>query len=98
MRAVNKKFVKVMRLLIQQEPQIVHEAWMLEIAVHDALDSIIDEDFLAWFKSLQSQPFSLQLISRIQILRQLGPQPVALIDQLPLPKILKDFVKMKTPV
>jgi hypothetical protein len=94
-RAVKKKFAKVMRLFIKQEPQIVHEAWMMEIAVQDALDSTKHKDFVVWFKSLQSQPFSLQLVCRIKILRRLGPQPEALIDQLELPQFLKNLLKTK---
>jgi hypothetical protein len=94
-RAIGQQFTQVMRLLIEQEPRIVHEAWMLERPVKLFLGWITNKDFLSWFERLQSQPFSLQLICRTQILRQLGPNSEPLINQLELPQALKEYLKTK---
>jgi hypothetical protein len=93
--AVNEQFTKVMHLLIEQQPQIVHEAWMLEIQVKETLDATKHKEFLSLFDSLRSQPLTLQLICKTQILRQLGPNSEPLINQLELPHILKDYLKTK---
>ena len=94
--ALCKGLTKVMRVLIEQQPHIVHKRWMMQIAVPAELSSSSElHNFQSWLRSLQSKPLSLKLICKQNIVRPLGRKPEASIDQLPLPNALKDYLKEK---
>ena len=90
--SLSAKFINVLRLLIQQQPQHAHKTWMRQIIEAENLISINQSDFLAWFHNLRSQPFSLQIICKTEILRVLGSRQEEVIKQLPLPAAINDFL------
>jgi hypothetical protein len=92
-RAAAMDFLQVMFLLIQQHPQMIHKAWMLKGEIPELLSSTKHQDFLAWLHNMQSQPLSLKLFCREEIRRHLGHKPKSGIDQLPLPNLLKGYLK-----
>ena len=87
-------FVNVMLLLMEQQPRVLQSgSWLVNNNIPLALQSEKHQDFLAWLRDISSQPLSLQLICRLNILRQLRSRSEHSIEKLPLPTLLKHYLK-----
>jgi hypothetical protein len=85
---------KLKRLMIEQRPKLLQSEWLVNEEIPDVLQSDENREFLTWLMNTRSQPLQLQVICRLNILRQLGRRPQALIDTLPLPNKLKEYLKL----
>ena len=84
-----------MRLLLEQQPQVLQADWLVNNNLPQALQEEQHRDFVAWLIDIRSQTLQLQLMCRNTILRQLRPRPEEKIDQLPLPNKMKEYLKLK---
>lgn len=89
--ACRNDFLRVVRLLINQYPPILHK----RLIRRKMINTTKDKQFVRLLLDMQTKPFSLHLICKINILRDLGPKPQALISQLPLPDLIKDYLNEK---
>jgi hypothetical protein len=83
----------VMLVLIEHQPEVLQSEWLVNNNIPCGLRSRMHQDFVAWLRDVRSQPLSLQLICRLNILRQLRSRTKHYIEELPLPKLLKEYLK-----
>jgi hypothetical protein len=91
--AASGGLVNVMLFLIEQQPEVLQSGWLVNNDIPSALQFEEHQDFVAWLRDVSSHPLPLQLICRLNILRQLRSRPEHSIGELPLPSLLKDFLK-----
>jgi hypothetical protein len=91
--AASGGLLNVMIFLIELQPEVLQSEWLVNDNIPPALRSTKHQDFVAWLRDVRSQPLPLQLICRLNILRQLRSKPEDSIEELQLPKLLKDYLK-----
>ena len=69
--AASDGLINVMRLLLEQQPQVLHADWLINNNIPQALQEEQHRDFVTWIKDIRSQPLQLQLMCRNTIHREL---------------------------
>ena len=89
-KAAQKRMVKLMRIMINLNPQFMQEEWLVLKCIPSKLAKNVK--FVSWLVECRKQPPNLLQLCRSTILTQLESYYLAKIDALPLPKSLKTFL------
>ena len=92
--------LKSMALIVALYPQCLQEEWFVDDDIPEELRQLSRQseqvaNFLDNLHEERKSPPRLEHICRARILTQLGYNPHAKVEKMPLPRKLKDFVKFK---
>ena len=95
-RAANFGFVSLMSRLLELNLQLMQEDWLVQENIPARLAQ--HSDFVSWLAKCRKQAAPLQKQCKSVILAQLKCYYIQKINELPLPNVLKKFLKDMKPV
>ena len=88
--AATKGFIKLMKILIVQDPKVLQDEWLVNHQIPSKLSQ--HKEFIEKLHRHREQPLHLLRMCRYTIIGALRPNPHPKVDKLPLPKTLKQFL------
>ena len=86
--------IKIMELAANFNPQCLQEDWLLYDIIPPKLAK--HKEFVALLRESRKRPCRLDVLCRAKIIKQLGYKPLQKAQEIKLPRILMDFMLMKT--
>ena len=94
--AASKGYVNLTKLLIDQDPRVLQEKWLVKNQI--SLELSLHQELVAMLQNYRRHPIHLTWLCKYVILKRLRPNAYPKIAMLPLPKILKAFVAKRSEV
>ena len=83
--------LKLMLLLIHQDPRVLQESWLID---NEKIPILLkhQQNLVTWLREIRAQPLSLQLACKYVIRTSIRPNVESKIHTLPLPNVLKTYL------
>lgn len=90
--AANHGFVKLMAVMIDQNPHFLQEEWLVDNDIPVNLNQHVN--FKSWLIEKRKETPCLKQLCKATILGHMSPNPKPMIKELPLPKSLKEYLHL----